>query len=82
MPIKLPKGFTRRKSSGNALEEVETPPEPSFRVLERPNGGNRSFESGDVLKTSRPSTEDDNIFAGIERPLPKNRCVFVCLWSN
>ncbi|KAL1968475.1 hypothetical protein VTN77DRAFT_1685 [Rasamsonia byssochlamydoides] len=73
MPIKLPKGFTRRKSSGNALEEVENPPEPSFRVLERPGGGARSFESGPALKGSRPSTEDDNIFAGIEKPLPKNR---------
>jgi hypothetical protein len=79
MPIKLPKGFTRRKSSGNALDEVENPPEPSFRVFERPGGGSRSFETGSTLKESRQSIEDpDNIFAGIEKPLPKNRCVSGC----
>ena len=42
MPIKLPKAFPRRKSSGNALEDYSTPAEPSFRVLERPS--NKSWE--------------------------------------
>ena len=49
MPIKLPKGFQRRKSSGNALEELPNPPEPSFRVFERPQGspqGRKSFDGG------------------------------------
>ena len=48
MPIKLPKGFQRRKSSGNALEELPNPPEPSFRVFERPQGtqGRVSFDGG------------------------------------
>lgn len=80
MPIKLPKGFTRRKSSGNALDEVENPPEPSFKVFERPGVGGRSFESSTALKGAsdgryyRQSTEDtDNIFAGSEKSVPKNR---------
>lgn len=47
--IKLPKGFTRRKSSGNALEELANPPQPqSFRVFERP--GSKSFDGGNTLK--------------------------------
>ncbi|KAI9755143.1 MAG: hypothetical protein M4579_004409 [Chaenotheca gracillima] len=52
MPIKLPKGFARRKSSGNALEELENVPDPSstssssFRVLERPPAGSKSFDGG------------------------------------
>ncbi|KAI9841162.1 MAG: hypothetical protein M1837_000950 [Sclerophora amabilis] len=47
MPIKLPKGFARRKSSVNALEEVENTPEtPSFKVLERPGTGPKSFDGG------------------------------------
>lgn len=45
MPIKLPKGFQRRKSSGNALDELPNPPEPSFRVFERPQG-TKSFDGG------------------------------------
>ena len=50
MPIKLPKGFQRRKSSGNALNEVLNPPEPSFRVFERPRGAGKSFDSGHALR--------------------------------
>ena len=46
MPIKLPKGFNRRKSSGNALEENPNPPQPSFRVFERPSDGSKSFDGG------------------------------------
>ena len=45
MPIKLPKGLNRRRSSGNALEELPNPPEPSFRVFERPEG-TKSFDGG------------------------------------
>lgn len=45
MPIKLPKGFQRRRSSANALEELPNPPEPSFRVFERPEGV-KSFDGG------------------------------------
>ena len=45
MPIKLPKGLHRRRSSGNALEELPNPPEPSFRVFERPEG-TKSFDGG------------------------------------
>ncbi|KAL9045010.1 MAG: hypothetical protein Q9214_001896 [Letrouitia sp. 1 TL-2023] len=48
MPIKLPKAFPRRKSSGNALEELSNPPEPSFRVFERPD--RKSFDGGNTLK--------------------------------
>ncbi|KAL2046009.1 hypothetical protein N7G274_001456 [Stereocaulon virgatum] len=49
MPIKIPKGFQRRKSSGNALEDLPNPPEPSFRVFERPQG-TKSFDGGNNLK--------------------------------
>ena len=49
MPIKLPKSLARRKSSGNALDELENPPEQqSFRVFERPS--NKSFDGGNSLK--------------------------------
>ena len=50
MPIKLPKAFPRRKSSGNALEEVPNPPQPSFRVFERAPDGSKSFDGGNTLK--------------------------------
>ncbi|KAL8914578.1 MAG: hypothetical protein Q9171_000759 [Xanthocarpia ochracea] len=46
MPIKLT--FPRRKSSGNALEELTNPPQPSFRVFERPD--RKSFDGGKTLK--------------------------------
>ena len=49
MPIKIPKGFTRRKTSGNALDEVENTPAPSFRVLERPVQSSKSFDGGSKL---------------------------------
>lgn len=57
MPIKLPKGFQRRKSSTNALEEVLNPPEPSFRVFERPRAGSKSFDGGHVLRKPGASEE-------------------------
>lgn len=50
MPIKIPKPFVRRKSSGNALEEVPNAPAPSFRVFERRPGGNKSWEGSNDLK--------------------------------
>ena len=78
MPIKLPKSFGRRKSSGNILEDVE-PNSPSFRVFERP-GPNRSMTDGGPL-TKRMSEgnivpsmlEDENIFMDPEQPLGKPR---------
>ena len=60
MPIKLPKGFSRRKSAGTALEEIPNPPEPSFRVFERPRSGGKSFDGGHRLKrmgNGRPLSE-------------------------
>ncbi|KAK2750094.1 hypothetical protein FQN57_004586 [Myotisia sp. PD_48] len=81
MPIKFPKGFARRKSAGNALEEaqIQAPAaEPSFRVFERPHRANHSFDSAVALKQqseSRRMSEDpypDNIFAGIQRPSTDN----------
>ena len=50
MPIKLPKGFQRRKSSGNALEEINNPPASSFRVIERP--GNEKIFDGSITMRS------------------------------
>lgn len=80
MPMKLPKSFTRRKSSGNVLEEdVEPPHQSSFRVFERP-GPHRSMTDGAVLTkplsegNTVPSMEDsDNIFVERQRPLDKSR---------
>ncbi|EAW11798.1 uncharacterized protein ACLA_005540 [Aspergillus clavatus NRRL 1] len=81
MPIKLPKGFTRRKSSGNALEEVENPPQPSFRVFERPAADRKSLSDANLLSKRlsdgqdlyTPTEEEDNIFAGTENLPPKHR---------
>jgi hypothetical protein len=75
MPIKLPKSFARRKSSGNVLEDAEAP-QSSFRVFERP-GPQRSMTDGAALSKHHsegnavPSALDDsdNMFA--ERPLDK-----------
>lgn len=82
MPIKLPKGFVRRKSSGNALEEVENRPQSSFRVFERPSGDARSASEGNLLapkkvntarRQSQPLEDPENIFAGSPGPMSKNR---------
>lgn len=69
MPIKLPKGFQRRKSSGNALDEVQNPPASSFKVLERPNG--KSYDGGRVLRsvTSGPPLKTKNSFDHAEEDL-------------
>ncbi|KAL3451317.1 hypothetical protein BJX65DRAFT_240093 [Aspergillus insuetus] len=80
MPIKLPKGFARRKSSGNALEELENPPQSSFRVFERPSAERSSFSDGNLMTQKagdgRPSysppEEDDNIFARSDSPAVRN----------
>ena len=48
MPIRFSRGFPRRKSSGNALEELANPPQPSFRVFERP--ASKSLDGGTTLK--------------------------------
>lgn len=69
MPIKLPKGFQRRKSSVNALDEVRNPPggdtgsTSSFRVLERPASKGKSFDGGLSMKlgpqeSPRPPPKD------------------------
>lgn len=71
MPIKLPKGFARRKSSSNALEEVQNPTQSSFRVFERPTGDKKSFSDGNLVAKrlsegqplDSPSEDDNNIFA-------------------
>ncbi|KAJ5286828.1 hypothetical protein N7478_002514 [Penicillium angulare] len=84
MPIKLPKSFARRKSSGNILEDVESQPQSSFRVFERP-GPHRAMTDGAPL--TKPLSaghavpamleDNDNIFAGTEKPLGKNRGTIV-----
>jgi len=63
MPIKLPKGFQRRKSSGNALEEVQNPPVSSFKVLSSTPSEGKSFDGGVSLRMAgpmapKPSTKD------------------------
>lgn len=57
MPIKLPKGFPRRKSSGNVLDDVQSNDNnsnrdsvSSFKVLARPNSEGRALSSGSGLK--------------------------------
>ena len=50
MPLKLPKSFVRRKSSGNALEEVPNAPAPSFKVFERAPAANRSWDGSNAMK--------------------------------
>ncbi|KAL8764346.1 MAG: hypothetical protein Q9184_000051 [Pyrenodesmia sp. 2 TL-2023] len=76
MPIKLPKAFPRRKSSGNALEELTNPPEPSFRVFERPD--RKSFDGGNTLKRmsqGRPLSAGHNLYGGEDHPNLNNRYV-------
>lgn len=80
MPIKLPKAFPRRKSSGNALEELTNPPEPSFRVFERPD--RKSFDGGNTLKRmsqGRPLSAGHNLYADGGNPNFNNRYVVASL---
>ncbi|PLB36693.1 uncharacterized protein BDW47DRAFT_127065 [Aspergillus candidus] len=80
MPIKLPKGFARRKSAGNVLDEGDAPQHSSFRVIERPSADRKSFSDGNALSKRmsdgqllRTPTEDqENIFAGQHHLHPKN----------
>ncbi|KAK4935821.1 hypothetical protein LTR10_023186 [Elasticomyces elasticus] len=64
MPIKLPKGFQRRKSSGNALDEVQNPPVSSFKVLGRTPSEGKSFDGGVSLRMGGPM---------VPKPTIKNR---------
>lgn len=76
MPIKLPKGFPRRKSSGNVLDDFpnsnnqETAASPdsgsSFKVLARPNSQGKSLDGGRTLRAS----------PGAAKQLPKKRSSF------
>lgn len=56
MPGKFLKGFPRRKSSGQVLDDVQNDHNSnrdstaSFRVLARPNSQGKSFESGSALR--------------------------------
>jgi hypothetical protein len=63
---KFPKAFTRRKSTANAFEEVEstTPVEGSFKVFDRndrTDTGSKSFDGG--VKLGKPTS-------GSGRPTP------------
>lgn len=71
---KLPKGFGRRRSTANALEEFQNSPpvQPSFRVFERPDGASKSFDGG--LKPAKYSPKpasyqghnEDNMFEDLK----------------
>ncbi|KAK5076045.1 hypothetical protein LTR64_008511 [Lithohypha guttulata] len=73
MPIKLPKGFPRRKSSGTVLDDFSntnndsnTDTGSSFKVLARPHSQAKSFDGGAALRPS-PLTP---------KPLPQPRSSF------
>lgn len=70
---KLPKGFGRRRSTANALDEAQNSPQvqPSFRVFERPDAGSKSIDGG--LKPAKHSSKpaslqkyNDNIFEDLK----------------
>jgi len=93
MPIKIPKGFARRKSSGNVLEESENRPQSSFRVIDRPSMDARSLSEGNLLApksamTARRSSQpleapDDNLFTSSPRSFNKNRyALFVLTYPD
>jgi len=92
---KFPKGFGRRKSTANALEDLANAPnapsvEHSFKVFERPGGIGKSFDGGvklvKGLTTNRPTTsyKEDNIFEGItgNRSVPDSFRHFYMLYLN
>lgn len=73
---KFPKAFARRKSSANVFEELEaeSPVEHTFKVFDRSDAGNKSFDGG--VKLAKPPTSgpgrprpreplDDNIFENL-----------------
>lgn len=77
MPIRLPrdfKGFQKRKSSGNVLEEVQKDAEPSFRVIARPQSVGNSLDTGRTFQPNvskpvppRPSFDaDDDLFSVVK----------------
>lgn len=81
MPIKFPKGFTRRKSSGNVLEEVEPTAQSSFRVFERPSD-EKPFSHGLLSRKmseplNSPMDDSENIFAASDKLLPGDRYVLM-----
>ena len=68
---KLPKSFGRRRSTANALEEIQNSPpvQPSFRVFERPDGGSKSFDGGMKLAKYSPKLaghNEDNMFEDLK----------------
>ncbi|KAL3417285.1 hypothetical protein PVAG01_11285 [Phlyctema vagabunda] len=76
MPV-FSKTFGRRKSTANALEDLENLPvvaEPSFKVFNRTDTGTRSFDGGVKLggkavlgrPLTSPKHKEDNIFADIK----------------
>ena len=84
MPIKLPKSFARRRSSGNVLEDSDHPPQhSSFRVIERPSSDARSASEGNLLspknvhaerRSSQPLQDlPDGFYAQSPKPLAQNR---------
>ncbi len=72
---KFPKGFGRRKSTANELDNVQgAVAEPSFKVFDREESGSKSFDGGNKFAKSatapalRPKTsvvDDDNMFESI-----------------
>lgn len=80
MPIKLPKSFNRRKSSGNILDEVPPRPQSSFHVYERSEPRRSMTDDARLAKrlsegNAVPSMleDQDNIFAGTEQSHGKHR---------
>jgi hypothetical protein len=71
---KLPKSFGRRRSTANALEEIQNSPlvQPSFRVFERPDGASKSFDGGVKLGKYSPKPagyqrhNEDNMFEDLK----------------
>ena len=76
---KFPKGFGRRKSTANVLEDGRDMPvvEHSFKVFERPDGGSKSFDGGVKFARATASTApvgkpitshkvEDNMFENLD----------------
>ena len=59
MPVKLPKVFPRRKSSGNALEDADVPsdatPSEGFRLIPRDEVAERKQAAAEKPRFSRLS---------------------------
>ena len=71
---KLPKGFGRRKSTANVLEDIQTSPagQTSFRVLERPDNGSKFSDGGVKVGKNVPKAKEiqryneENIFEDLK----------------